>query len=90
MPDIGFSVNGLTRKVELYAESAKNNWIITIDRDGSVEFLHNMRPVEGFPSSRLTKKLTNAAEILHPEIVAYLNNPNNELWWKIKNRVREL
>jgi hypothetical protein len=59
-------------KIELSASSKDNYWIIEIARDGNIRFLKNMKPVEEFPSTPLTKRLTNAVKAIHADAVTYL------------------
>jgi hypothetical protein len=96
-PDVSFTVTG-SGKIELMAESAENLWIVQITKDGNIHFLRNMKSVEAFPSTPLTKKLIEATAAIHREAVEYLiksweqgkpwdDQEGRQAWWRMKERV---
>jgi hypothetical protein len=97
MSDIDFTVTG-SGKIELLAESRGIAWIVQITKDGNLRFLRNMREVDAFPSTPLTKRLVAATTAIHRQAVAYLTKmweqgkplddpEGRQAWWDMKKAV---
>jgi hypothetical protein len=97
MADLSFTVTGRCQ-IELLAESRGISWIVEISKDGKIRFLRNMKEVEAFPSTPLTKRLVAATGAILPEAVAYLarswehgrpldDAEGKAAWWRMKDIV---
>ena len=96
-PDVSFTVTG-KGEIELLAESKAHGWIVVITKDGNIRFLKNLKEVDAFPSTPLTKKLIAATNAIHHDAVAYLvkywetgkpwdDQEGRAAWWKMKEKV---
>ena len=95
--ELDFTVTG-RGEIELLAESKDTAWIVVISKGGNVRFLRNMKVVESFPTTPLTKRLVAATEAILPEAVKYLDESwkqgrawdtveGRESWWRMKKAV---
>jgi hypothetical protein len=95
--ELCFTVTG-RGEIELLAESKGIAWLVVISKDGEVRFSRNIKVVDSFPSTPLTKRLVTATEAILPEAVRYLDESwkqgrpwdtveGRESWWHMKKIV---
>lgn len=97
MSELDFLVTGRC-EIEVSASSKESYWIARIDRLGALSFFKNMKEVNVFPPTPLTKRILKAVDAIHYDAAYYLakswetkkpwdSEEGRNLWWSMKKKV---
>lgn len=75
---------GSTKGARKYISITVGQYAMYVLEDGSIKFHQDMRVIPTLPESGESQIISAFYNKHKSEIMDYLKNPSNDLWWKLK------